>query len=326
MVPDSSIVQERPRGHRAIGRRIWKVARPLLIVYALILLLVSSFQEYLIFPGRFRQGTRDSVVSASIGSGLELVRLVTADGVPIVALHGEALADDGRPAENARDRLTVVYFYGNGSSLARSLEQIAMFRRLGVNVLAADYSGYGMSGGEVGEPALYQTADAMLAYLMKARDVRPGRVVAAGWSLGGAVAIDLASRRPLAGLITFNTFTSMGEMAAHRYPWLPTGFFLRHRFESERKLAEVEAPTLFVQGLDDDVIPIAMAARLEKAAAGSSKVLEIPDAGHEDIFQVGGSDLEAAIRRFFARIEANPQPPGSTGRGDPALSASQATP
>ena len=82
----------------------------------------------------------------------------------------------------------------------------------------------------IGEQACYQTADACYKHLLSRENVDPRRIVIAGRSLGGAVAIDLASRLDVAGLVAFSTFTRMSEMASRRYPFVPASLLLRHRF------------------------------------------------------------------------------------------------
>src|SRR6185436_310427 len=103
---------------------------------------------------------------------------------------------------------------------------------------------------------------------------------AAGHSLGGAVAIDLAARKPLAGAAAFCAFTSMVDMAARRYPYVPVPLLLRHRFENERKIPRVRCPLLLVDARDDALIPGAMSDRLARAAGGPVTRLTIDGAGH----------------------------------------------
>ena len=147
--------------------------------------------------------------------------LTTSRGDRVVAIFGKALHSDGSPRPDASSCSTLLYFYGNGMCLRDSLERFEEFRRLGANVMIPDYVGYGMSGGEAGELGCRETAEAAFAHLQSRPDVDRGRVVVVGWSLGGAVAIDLASRHPVAGLATFCTFTRMADMARRLVPFLP---------------------------------------------------------------------------------------------------------
>ena len=160
----------------------------------------------------------------------------------MVALFGPALTPDGEPHPDAARRPTLLYFYGNGMCLSDTTEQFDRFRRLGANVLIPEYVGYGMSGGQPSEAGCQATADAAYDHLQRRGDVDPRPIVAVGWSLGGAVAIDLASRRPVAGLVAFSTFTSMVEMARTEFPVPPHSLLLRHRFDSLTKIGQRHLP------------------------------------------------------------------------------------
>lgn len=292
--------RRRPPLPRAIFLGCWRAVRLVLIAYLVVLLVISLSQTQLIFPGQSSRGRPASRVDPPAGT--ELVRLTTADGDRCVALFGPALGQDGRPAPDAASRPTFLYFYGNDSSIGDSLDLFEDFRRLGVNVLVPEYVGYGMSEGSAGEPGCYATAEAAYRHLLGRPDVDPRRILAVGWSLGGAVAIDLAAKHEVSGVIVLSTFTGMGEMAAIRYPFLPTSWLLRHRFENERKIRDVHAPILIVHGSRDDLIPPAMADRLASATGGRATRLDIPSAGHNDIFEAGGPRLFAAIGAFFRAI------------------------
>jgi pimeloyl-ACP methyl ester carboxylesterase len=235
-------------------------------------------------------------------AGTELLRLRTAGGEAVAALFGPALRD-GEPRDDAPRRPTVVYFYGNGMCLADSRPEFDRFRELGVNVLIPDYVGYGMSSGKPSERALYATADAVHEHLRARMGIEPRRIVAAGWSLGGAVAIDLAHRHPVGGLLVFSAFTSTVDMARRLLPLLPHGVLVRHRFENLRKIAEVRVPTFIAHGRRDGIIPYAMSEQLRRAAAGRPLVfLPIAAADHNDFFEKADAELTPALADFLESL------------------------
>jgi uncharacterized protein len=287
-------------------RRRWIVTllRTPLLVYAGVVAIFFAFQARIIFPGSETRGKPESVVRPRPGS--ELVTLTTSRGDRVVALFGKALNADGSPRPDASTCPTILYFYGNAMCLADSLEDLGRLRRLGANVLIPDYVGYGMSGGEAGETGCRETAEAAFAHLQTRPDVDRGRIVVAGWSLGGAVAIDLASRNQVAGLATFCTFTRMADLARRVVPFLPVSLMLRHRFENVGKIAEVDCPVLIGHGRRDQIIPFAMADRLAGAARGPVTRVTIDEADHNDFFLAGGERIMTPLREFIGRLPRRP--------------------
>lgn len=289
-----------PGGRRGIVPGVLRaVARCGLLMLAGFMLLIALLyfqQDGLIFPGAASRGQPWAV--AEPPAGTELVPLQAA-GARTVGLFGPALSANGATAADASRRPTLLYFYGNGMCLKDAVPDLERFRRLGVNVFVPEYVGYGMSTGRPSEAACYATAAAAYDHLCLRLDIDPRRIVPAGWSLGGAVAIDLASERPVAGLATFCAFTSMEDMARRLYPAVPAGLLLRHRFASERKIARVTCPILIGHGTEDSAIPFDMAGRLERAAGGPVTRLNVEGAGHNDFFDSGGDQVGRALTRFL---------------------------
>ena len=297
-------------------RLLLSIARVGSAVYLGLLALLFFSQGTLIFPGSASRNTPGAIVHPPPGT--ELVRLTTRHGDRVFALFGPALAADGRPLEPA-SRPTLLYFYGNGSWLEASRWEFDEFRRLGVNVMIPEYAGYGMSSGTASEAGCAATADAAHAHLLGRRDVDPRKIIAGGSSLGGAVAIDLATRKPVAGLVLFGTFTSLAELAQAEYPFVPVRLLLRHRFESESRIRRVRCPVFIAHGTNDALIPFSMSARLARAAGGPVIPLSVEGAGHNDLFEVGEPVLFQSLRQFFERIDrsaaAAPPPAGAPGSG-----------
>jgi pimeloyl-ACP methyl ester carboxylesterase len=256
-----------------------------------------SLQTRLIFPGQETQGQPFAEVRP--GPGTELVRLRTHRGDSIVALYGAALTPEGRPHPQAASRPTLIYFYGNAMCLSYARTEFDQLRRLGLNVLIPEYVGFGMSSGRASEEGCQATADAAYDELVTRRGVEPGRIVAGGWSLGGAVAVDLASRRRVGGLIIFCTFTSAVDMARRLLPIMPVSLLLRHRFETLRKIGRVDCPVLVGHGRLDRIVPFDMGRRLAAAAPGPVTTLWIDQADHNDFFEVAGRRIDRAITRFL---------------------------
>ncbi len=205
------------------------------------------------------------------------------------------------PADGAKSTTpTVLYFHGNYRNIGNNLEHTKRLHDLGFNVLLADYRGFGKStGGRPSEAKVYEDAEAVWQYLIKRRDVTPGKSFIYGHSLGGAIAIDLAVHHPeAAGLITEGTFTSMQAMGEKDYGFLPIGYLLNQRFESLQKMPELKIPLLIIHGTWDKKVPVAMAKQLYAAAPQPKQLLLIEGGEHNNSGAVGWVEYRDAVTAF----------------------------
>ncbi|MGI9014341.1 MAG: alpha/beta hydrolase [Phycisphaerales bacterium] len=281
---------------------LWRVGRVVLLTHIGVALVLGTVQTKFIFPGAATQGQPYARVIAAPDT--ELVQLTTPDGQTVTALFGWAMKD-GSSDPGAANRPTILFFYGNGMCLADALDIHHELRQLGANVLIPDYLGYGLSSGAPSEAGCYATADACYDYLLSRDDVDETKIIAAGWSMGAGTAVDLASRRQVAGVALFSSFTSISDMARRIVPLLPVSLILQHKFDNERKLATIDAPVFLAHGRRDSIIPAAMSAKLARIAG--DRLVEhmvIEDADHNDFFYVGGKELYAALGRFIETATA----------------------
>jgi hypothetical protein len=239
-------------------------------LYLALCLLVYLVQDRLLFV---RGGGVPQQDPGSIGLPFEELWMKTEDGV---RLHGWWIPAD----ETVEDPPAVVFCHGNAGHIEHRLGAVRLLHSLDVGVLLFDYRGYGASDGSPGEEGLY--LDAVAAFdAVNAAGVPAARILAYGESLGGAVAIELCRRRPVAGWITEATFTSVPDMARAAYPWLPARLLCRHRFASIDKVAALTQPKLLIHSPDDHLVPFALARRLYAAAAEPKEFLAT-EGGHND--------------------------------------------
>ena len=200
---------------------------------------------------------------------------------------------------------TVVFFHGNGGNLSHRAPLVARMRaELGVNVFIFDYQGYGQSNGVPSEFATAADARAAVHYVLSRTDVDPARVVYYGESLGGAVAIQLATEQPPLGLVAQSSFTSVADMSRLHYPVL--GFllpFATYRYDSLTAIRTVSTPLMLVHGEADSLVPPWCSQQLLNAAAGPKRLHLIPGAGHNDVFSLGGPELWRELREFLVSLE-----------------------
>ena len=284
-----------------LRRFLLRVFRIIAAIYVVICIIVYFAQGWLLFPGASSQGTADATIQPL--PGCKLLQLTASSGERITALYGPALLPDGTDDPDAQSRPTFVYFYGNGAAVAWSLHEFGLFRGLGVNVLMPDYAGYGMSGGKPSEKSLYATADAAYDYLVNQGGVKPDKIIAVGWSLGAGVAIDLASRRPVAAVAIFNPFTSIPDMAAKVFPWLPVRLLVSYRFDNLKKIGGIHYPMFICNGLQDQLVPPEMSERLAAAAGGPVTRVKIPGADHNTIFVADPGRVGKGLKGFLATVQ-----------------------
>jgi hypothetical protein len=171
--------------------------------------------------------------------------------------------------------------------------------RLGVNVLALDYRGYGKSGGKPDVDGVCMDAEAAWRYLTNQRKFRPSDVFIHGQSLGGAVAIDLASRHRCGGVIAESTFTSFREAVRLDLDIPLLEYALKKRLNSIETIRNVRAPVLLVHGTKDSAIPFEMGKRLFAAAPGPKAFYAVENADHDNPFIEGGQAYRDRLLRFI---------------------------
>ena len=265
------------------------------VFYLCILVLLRLFESHLIyFPGQQRSLLAPP---AHLGLPIERVEIPTEDGVKLV---GWVI-----PTRSDSNGLWLLICHGNAGNLSEFDRPIhyAGLRRLGLSLLAFDYRGYGESGGVPSEPGLYRDADAAYRYLRRSRGVPPDRIVIFGHSLGSAVAIDLASRAPVAGLIVEGALTSAIDRGQELYPYLPVRRIARSRFGSLEKVAGIAVPKLFLHATRDEVIPLMHGRRLFDAAQEPKTFVELKG-GHADAFDVDSARYFGSIAEFLGHLAA----------------------
>ena len=287
-----------PRSSRP-RRWLKRILRVVVVGYLAVCIILLAVQRWLLFPGAYFHHRESVKVHAA--PGRELLTL-HADEHRITAVFGAALTPEGLPRSDAASRPTLIYFYGNGDCLYTSMDEFEAFRRLGANVLIPEYVGYPLSGGKPGEAGMYATANAAYDYILSRPDIDKSQIIGVGRSIGSGPAIDLASRKPLAGLATFSAFTSMDEMARKVLPVFPTGLFLQHHFRNEHKMPLVRCPVFLAHGTEDSLVPFSMMARLKNKAGGPVTLYEIVGADHNDIFIVGGDALLEKFGHFIEQL------------------------
>jgi fermentation-respiration switch protein FrsA (DUF1100 family) len=193
----------------------------------------------------------------------------------------------------------LLYLHGNRATVASrtNLLRYEGFRAAGLNIVAPEYRGFGGVPGTPTESGLSEDARAGYDYLRGRLKVAPERIVIFGWSLGSAVAVNLASQVESAGVILEGAPASLVAIGERDYPWMPVRLVMRNPFESILKVDRIRAPLLFLHSPEDEVIPFEEGRRLFAAAREPKTFVEVRG-GHIRPAEEDASTYFAAIRRF----------------------------
>ncbi len=201
---------------------------------------------------------------------------------------------------------TLLYLHGNGANIGANVAHAHRFHQMGFAVLIIDYRGYGLSEGSFpSEESVYQDAKTAWDYLVTQRQIQPNNIILYGHSLGGAIAIDLATQHPEAGgLIVDSSFTSIEDVVNTRgqFRLFPVELILNQRFESIKKIKLLQMPVLFIHGTDDSVIPISMSKQLYAAAPKPKQLFIVPNAGHNNTAKIAGLKYFETVKKFVSQI------------------------
>ncbi len=273
------------------------------LAYTLLMLLAWLFQDRLAFPAPRASLPDPKRVGVEHG---EQVELVSGDGTKLVGWYLAPKTNLPQPPPTSPTSPTspgLLWFYGNGETIAAIWPIVREFQPPGTAVLVLDYPGYGASGGRATEGSLYAAADAAYAALATRPGVDPQRIYVYGRSLGSAVATHTAARRPVAGLIVESPFTNAAAMAKHHYRLLPT-FLLRLSLDNVANVGRVRCPILLFHGDVDRLVPTAMGMAVAAAAAGPVEVVLIHGSGHNDTYDRGGRQYRDKLWEFVTGTSA----------------------
>jgi fermentation-respiration switch protein FrsA (DUF1100 family) len=256
-------------------------------VYVGIVVLLAIFQARLVyFPTRGIEATPDSC-----GLSYEAVTLKASDGTE---LSGWFV-----PANDAR--ATLLFCHGNAGNISHRLDSLLIFHRLRLSTFIFDYRGYGQSQGSASEKGTYLDAQAAWDHLVNVRKVPPDHVVVFGRSLGGPIAAWAAKENSPEALILESTFTSLPDVGARLYPWLPVRLISRFRYSTRDHVRQVKCPLLVIHSPDDELIPYALGRKVFEAANEPKEFLEITGP-HNGGFLESGKRYTKGLNAFLSKL------------------------
>ena len=216
--------------------------------------------------------------------GAEEIELTTADGEKVIVWH----------VPPKGDRPVVLYFHGNGGSLAWRANRFRSFVADGTGLVALSYRGYGGSTGSPTEAGLIADAEAAYAFAVARHPVE--RISVWGESLGTGVAVALAASHKIARLVLETPFTSAADVGAQIYWFLPVQLLMKDSFRSDARIGKVTVPILILHGTADTVVPFRFGEKLFALANEPKRFVRLEGGGHSNLDQFGALDI---IRAFL---------------------------
>jgi len=268
---------------------LYKVGFIVFIFYLFVCLYIYFIQASLIFFPEMPDRRLHSNPS-SIDLEYENVNLTTDDGVSI---HSWFIPNNKTP-------VTILFSHGNAGNIADRLDSIRIFYELGLNILIYDYRGYGQSTGKISEAGTYLDNRAAWDYLLQVKKIPPEHIILFGRSLGAAMASQLAGQVRPGAVILESASTSIPDMAAALYPWLPIRWLTRFKYDNLRHVQGLSSPVLVVHSQDDELIPYSHGQQIF-AQAPEPKMLLTLQGGHNDGFMLSYVDYSIGLQTFLRR-------------------------
>ena len=225
--------------------------------------------------------------------GAEVVNVTAKDGQNIQSWYFKG-ADPDKPV--------IIYFHGNAGHFGNRIYKAIHYIQAGYGVLLAEYRGYGGNAGPISEQGIYNDARAQINWLVEEKGINTGDIVVYGESIGSGPAVQMATEFPIHALVLETPFSSLYEIAAKRYFFLPVRLLLKDHYMNIEKIDSVNAPVLIIHGRRDNTIPFSSGKKLYNKANQPKKFIEIPQANHNNLYEFGAYK---DVIDFLAGIDTN---------------------
>ncbi len=231
-----------------------------------------------------------------------VLQITTADGVRLDAVRLAHLTHKEHEEEAGEGPYWILFCPPSAATIhgRRVRPHLESLHAAGYNVFSFDYRGFGRNAGEPSESGVYEDALAAYRHLTEESGIPPQRIILAGRSLGSAVAVELSTRVPSAGLLLLSAIDSVPATAGRFYPWAPVNLLASQRFDSIAKAPRVTVPVVQVHAPEDFLIPLDAARALFGRFPGRKVLLEIPG-GHNDV-GFRGNALARALAEFWPTL------------------------
>ena len=263
-----------------IMKKVLIILAAIVLLYLLFCLFIYLFQQRFVFvPQKGAQPPPDD-------RNIHEEWITTNDGQK---LHAWWMPVD-------TNAYTVLFFHGNAGNISRGEKRMRLFREMGFNALAIDYRGFGISTGSIKkENDIYEDARASYEFLLKNHSISEDKVIIWGWSMGGAVAVNLAQHKKCHALVMESTFYCLEAVANKTFWFIPNHLLLKYQFLSYEKLSNIEVPVLFVHSKTDETVPYENGIKLYEKFGGKKKFIETSGDHNHGIFDLQEKFIPEAL-------------------------------
>jgi uncharacterized protein len=251
------------------------------VLYIIICAAAYFFQEKLtFFPDK-------NTAAMPAIPNLKNVKLKTIDGIELDAWY-----------LNNNKKYTILYSHGNGGNISYYNTILKLADSLNCNVLLYDYRGYGLSKGKISkEQDLYNDIHAAHTYLKK-QNVADSNLIIYGYSLGGGVSAELATKTKCKLLVLQNTFSSAAAIAKYRFPFLPIYSLFKYPLNTVSKLNNHAHTILIFHSKEDEVIPYNHAIKLYNSASEPFNLYQI-NGNHSQALQQSFNTIKQTMAAYI---------------------------
>jgi len=163
--------------------------------------------------------------------------------------------------KNNQNKFTILFLHGNNGNLKTRIYKLNEFKDLNLNYLIISWRGFNGNNGKPTEQGLYDDARNAVKWLEK-NNIPKSKIILYGESLGTGVAAELAQNEKFAAIILESPYTSIGDVAKIRYPYLPVDILLKDKFLTIKKIKNISIPVFVIHGMLDGKIPTYMGKKI----------------------------------------------------------------
>jgi len=269
-----------------IKARMWFSIIILVIVisYVGITITLYIFQRNLMY-----HPTENNYSGDQLKVKIEKVKITTEDNLELLGWYHE---------KDLKKFKTILYLHGNAGSLDNRIHKINNFQYMDINFLLLSWRGFSKNKGVPTEEGLYKDAIGAVKWLNQ-KGITKDNIIIYGESLGSGVTIEIAQNENFAGIILESPFTSMIEAGKTQYPIFPIKLLLKDKYESDKKIKNINSPILVMHGKSDKLVPFWMGEKLFNMA-NEPKYSFFPE--NDDHMMEYNEDLVNSLSQFIKNL------------------------